>query len=174
MSLGALLTRADWALEKLIRVYALLGGAVLVAMALGTVVSITGRALIRIGLGPIPGDFELIEMGTAIAVFSFLPICHLGRGHVTVDIMTDVMPCWLANIFTILGKALVLVMAAVMARQLWFGMMDKMRYGETTMLLGVPVWYGYLFSVIGAGLFLLAAVVVLGRDVVKIVHGKRL
>ncbi len=174
MSLGALVSRADRALEQLIRVYSLLCSAVLVVMALGTVVSITGRALIPIGFGPIPGDFELIEMGAAIAVFSFLPICHLGRGHVTVDIITDASPRWLGNIFTVLGDALILIIAAVMARQLWFGLLDKMRYGETTMLLGVPVWYGYLFSVIGAALFLLAALMVLGRDAAKILHGERL
>ena len=48
-------------------------------IALMSVASIVGRALsgLGLGLGPVPGDFELVEAGTALAVFCFLPWCHL-------------------------------------------------------------------------------------------------
>ena len=40
---------------------AIVGGLVLCAITLMSVASITGRALIRVGLGPVPGDFEMVE-----------------------------------------------------------------------------------------------------------------
>ena len=76
----------------LARTLALLGGVVLVAMTLVTVVSIIGRAMISFGFGPVPGDYELIEAGAAFAVFAFLPWCQLMRGHATVDVFTSFLP----------------------------------------------------------------------------------
>ena len=57
----------------LARLMAWFGAAVLTALAALTVASIAGRALSGFGLGPVPGDFELVEAGTALAVFAFLP-----------------------------------------------------------------------------------------------------
>lgn len=65
---------------------AIVGGLVLCAITLMSVASITGRALIGVGLGPVPGDFEMVEVGTALAVFFFLPWCYLKGGHATVDL----------------------------------------------------------------------------------------
>ena len=65
---------------------AIVGGVVLCAITLMSVASITGRALIGVGLGPVPGDFEMVEVGTALAVFFFLPWCYLKGGHATVDL----------------------------------------------------------------------------------------
>ena len=70
----AALNRAVYALSLL---FALLGGAVLIVLTLLTVASVSGRALIPLGLGPLPGDFELVEAGVAFAVFAFLPWCQL-------------------------------------------------------------------------------------------------
>ncbi len=56
---------------------ALFGAALLLAVTIMIVVSVSGRARISIGLGPVPGDFELVEVGTAIAVFFFLPWTYL-------------------------------------------------------------------------------------------------
>jgi hypothetical protein len=52
------------------RAMAWLGAVVLSLIALMSVVSIIGRALSGFGLGPVPGDFELVEAGTALAVFT--------------------------------------------------------------------------------------------------------
>ena len=55
------------------RAMAWFGSFVLVIIAVMSVASIIGRALSGLGLGPVPGDFELVEAGTALAVFCFLP-----------------------------------------------------------------------------------------------------
>ena len=49
---------------RLARWSAIVGGVVLCAITLMSVTSITGRALSGVGLGPVPGDFELVEVGT--------------------------------------------------------------------------------------------------------------
>ena len=79
---------------RLSRWTAILGGVMLCAIMLMIVLSVSGRALIGVGLGPIPGDFELVEVGTAIAVFFFLPWTYLKGGHATVDLLYTHLPAW--------------------------------------------------------------------------------
>ena len=72
-------------LVALCRWFATLGGLVLVAMMLMTVASIARRSLLG---APIPGDFELVEIGSAIVVSCFLPWCQITGGNVLVDFFT--------------------------------------------------------------------------------------
>ena len=58
-------------LFRLCQVFALAGGLVLVAMTLMSLVSIVGRAVLN---RPLPGDYELVQLGCAIAVAAFLPL----------------------------------------------------------------------------------------------------
>jgi TRAP-type C4-dicarboxylate transport system permease small subunit len=127
----------------LARALAILGGIVLVAITLLTVVSIGGRALIWAGLRPIPGDFELVEAGTGFAVFAFLPWCQLMRGHATVDLFTSFLPASINRVIDLVSEFLMTAVIVLIAWRLWFGMLDKMRYNETTFILQFPVWWGY-------------------------------
>ena len=130
---------------------------VLIAMVVLTVVSVTGRALIGIGLGPVPGTYELIELGAAFAVFSFLPWCQLKRGHVTVDIFVRRFGMRADAVATLIGDALIFCAAAIVAWRLWLGLLDKLRFGETTYILGLPLWTGYAVAQFGALVFVAAA-----------------
>ncbi|MEM7270853.1 MAG: hypothetical protein AAF401_16570, partial [Pseudomonadota bacterium] len=85
----ALEARVGGWLEAAARWLAFAGGLILAFLALMTVTSVLGRAFIFAGLSPIKGDYEMVEMGCAIAIFSFLPWCQLNRGHVTVDENVD-------------------------------------------------------------------------------------
>ncbi len=136
---------------------ALFGGMLLTAVALMTVVSIIGRAAIPLGLGPVRGDFELVEMGVAVAVFSFLPWCQLNRGHVTVDFVVDRLPERLKAALTLAGDLALLTVSAVIVWRLWLGLGEKTSYSETTFILGLPVWYGFALGVGGAFLFVLTS-----------------
>ena len=60
-------------------VLAILGGLTLVLVILINFVSILSRIIF---LNPLVGDFELVEIGSAIAIASFLPLCHLKKGNV--------------------------------------------------------------------------------------------
>lgn len=142
---------------------ALAGGVVVAGMALVTTASVIGRALLWAGLGPIRGDFELVEMGAAVSAFWFLPYVHLTRGHVAVDLLTARLSGVLQRAAIRAGDAAILAIATVVAWRLVLGLGEKLRYGESTMILGAPVWIGYAGCVLGAAAFVAAAIVVLLR-----------
>jgi TRAP-type C4-dicarboxylate transport system permease small subunit len=169
----------------LARALAIVGGVVLAAITIITVVSILGRAIVtvaymdlldgafllqwlrsaalwllsldfqvgswRFRIGPIPGDFELVEAGTGFAVFSFLPWCQLNRGHATVDIFTSFLSEGANRIINLLSEILMTLAIALIAWRLWYGMMDKLRYGETTFILQYPIWWAYAACMAAAG-----------------------
>ena len=70
--------------EKLISVWALVGGLILLSVVSLNIGSIIGGIL----LIHVPGDFELTQIGVAVAVFCFLPYCQLHNHNVTADIFT--------------------------------------------------------------------------------------
>lgn len=149
------------AVEWLARVLAILGGLVLIAITLLTVVSISGRAFVRQGLGPIPGDFELVEAMTAFAVFSFLPWCQLRRAHATVDVFTSFLPDRVNRFIDLASEALMTAVIVLIAWRLWHGMWDKIRYQETTFILQFPVWWGFAAAMAAAAVGVLVSVYML-------------
>ncbi|MEH6727489.1 MAG: TRAP transporter small permease [Hyphomicrobiales bacterium] len=148
------LNRAAYALSLL---FALLGGFVLIVLTLLTVASVSGRALIPIGLGPVPGDFELVEAGVAFAVFAFLPWCQLNRGHASVEIFTQFLPPRIDRLLDVTIELLMFGVAVLLFRQHFLGTLDKTRYGETTFILQFPLWWAYAASLAGALVIVLVA-----------------
>lgn len=130
-------------LTALSRLSALLGGLVLVGLIIMSVLSITGRALVPLGLTPIPGDFELVEAGTAFAVFCFLPWCQLSGGHVTVDLLKPALGPRRDAALEVVFNTLMTLIAAFITWRAFAGMGDKLQYNETTFILQLPVWWGY-------------------------------
>jgi len=72
-------------LNKTSRFFAIFGGLVLLIAALISIFSIFGRVVFS---SPLLGDFELVEIACAVAIGSFLPLCHLKNGNVIVDFIT--------------------------------------------------------------------------------------
>jgi len=126
------------------------GGLVLLALMVLTCVSITGRALLPLGLGPVPGDFELVELGAAFVVFSFLPWCQYRRGHVSVDLLIGAFGPRAMALAATAGNLLLTLAFALIAWRLWEGLFDKLRFGQSSFILAVPVWWAYAASVPGA------------------------
>lgn len=154
-------------LTMLARGSALLGGFVLVALILLSVLSIGGRALVPLGFTPIPGDFELVETGTAFAVFCFLPWCQIQGGHVTVDILKSALG---PRMDTLLAALFNLVMTLTAIFILWranAGMQDKMRYNEVTFILQFPVWWGYAVCLPMAALFVAVGAFTVWRSIAQ-------
>ena len=129
---------------------AIVGGVVLVALTLMVVASVTGRALIGVGLGPVPGDFELVEVGVGIAIFFFMPWCYLRGGHATVDLLYMHMPAWAKKLVVTVSDLLMLMVWLVLTWKLWEGMLEKREYTETTFILQMPIWWAYAFCLVGA------------------------
>jgi TRAP-type C4-dicarboxylate transport system permease small subunit len=124
---------------------AVLGGLVLFALTLLTVISVVGRAAFS---APIPGDFELVELGMAVAIFAFLPYCQIVRGNVIVDLFTTRASPQTRALLDGIGNLLFTAIAALLTWRVALGGLEIRSYHETTMVLQVPVWWGYVPAVI--------------------------
>ena len=149
---------------------AIVGGIVLTAVTMMSVVSIIGRWAVGSSIpvlgtmGPVPGDFELVEMGVAFAVFAFLGWCQFQRGHVTVDIFVSrLSPRTLAGL-SMLSNAAITAAASLIAWQHGLGMLDRIRYQESTMILQIPMWWGYAAALVGAWMFALVSLYTVWRS----------
>lgn len=142
--------RLNRIVDILVRGTALAGGAVLLAVTVMIVVSITGRALSGMGLGPINGDYELVEMGVGFAVFSFFPWCLYTRGNAQVDLFAGLFSPVFSRVIDLVSDLLALAISAVIARQLYLGLVDKKQYLETSFILKFPAWFEPVFGLQGA------------------------
>lgn len=150
---------------------AVAGGLALIAITVLIVVSVIGRALIPIGLKPITGDYEMVEMATGFAIFAFLPWVHLMRGHAIVTVFTDFFSATINAWLVVAADVLMLAVSAFIAWRHWYGMIDKLNYGETTVLLRMPLWWSYAAGMIGAAAWVVVAAYVLARSVSEAVSG---
>jgi TRAP-type C4-dicarboxylate transport system permease small subunit len=155
-----MLDRIDRIIGGLAFAIAMAGGAVLIAVTLLTCVSVIGRALDGFGLGPVPGDYELVAMGAAFAVTACLPWCQWRRGHVTVDLLLQGFGPRVNAGVDVVANLLMTAAAGLLAWRLWAGLIDKIGtafYRETTFILGLPVWWGYAGALVGAAAFALVS-----------------
>ena len=143
-------------IEKATRLFALAGAGMLILLALLTIISVIGRTINAYGLGPIQGDFELVENGTAFVVFCCLPYCQIRFGHVSVDILARSFPTWLSYLINVTSQVGMMVIALIITRQLYFGMMDKYQWGETTFILALPAWWGYALALPASALWVVS------------------
>jgi TRAP-type C4-dicarboxylate transport system permease small subunit len=156
---------AGRALHALAYALAMLGGALIAALGAMVVVSVVGRALFTL---PVPGDFELVAMGTAIGICLFLPYCHLRRGNVIVDLFLARASRRVRAACDLCGSVLLGVMAGMLAWRSVLGAMDLWNYGEVSMILAIPVWWAFPFVVISLGLLALCCLYTAGRDLRRI------
>ncbi|MCT4654815.1 MAG: TRAP transporter small permease [Cohaesibacter sp.] len=141
---------------------AIAGGLVLFALIALTLASVLGRELgsaadIVSFLGPVPGDYELVELGMGFAIFAFLPWAHWTGSHAAVDLLRPLFGKWGNHGLDLFSQTLMLIVSFVLARQLWLGLEDKHSYLETSFILQIPLWWGYAAAFGGAALFVFVA-----------------
>lgn len=177
---------------SLARGMAFLGGFVLTLLIVLTCVSVLGRILngvlhggfaqnlfpgfaewlIKAGVGPVLGDFEVVEAGVAFAIFAFIPLCQITGGHASVDIFTSKFP---RRVNRVIQVAVDIVFAAVLiliAQRLYIGLIEKQQYNETTFMLQFPIWWAYAASLVAAALAAGVAIYVAVARIVEIMSGR--
>ncbi len=148
-------------------VFALLGGFVMAGLAAMVVVSVLGRWLFS---APIFGDFEMVAFGTAVAVFLFLPYCHMRRGNVIVDLLLSWAPKKVQGFFDMVGSVVLGMIAGVLAWRMTLGGADMFAYSETTYILALPLWWAFPFTVAASGLLALCCLYTAARDLANILR----
>lgn len=134
--------------------FALAGGLVLVALVTMSLISLVGRKLFA---APIRGDMELMEMGAAIAIAAFLPLCELRGKHIKADAFTLLAPVRVNRRLDIISHALMFIAAAVLTWRTFLQMLDNMTYGDVSTLLSVPMWIPMMLLTPSLALLALAA-----------------
>jgi TRAP-type C4-dicarboxylate transport system permease small subunit len=127
-------------------ILAYVGGAIVSALGIMSAISIIGRSAIS---RPVTGDFELVEIGIAVAGSLFLPYCQLTSGHIVVDFFTQRASPRTIRILDQFGALLMAIMLLVVGWRTAVAAIDIARSGETSMLLGFPTWIGYAAAVPG-------------------------
>ena len=148
--------------HRIITGWALFGGLVLIAVVLVNAYSILAGAIIS---KPFPGDFELTEMGVAIAVFCFLPYCQVAGANVTADIFTTKAGPTSIALMRLLASLCAMAFAALLIWRMWLGLQDYIEYEEITGILSIPLWYAFVPAVLSLLLLLIATVLTLKQDV---------
>ncbi len=154
------------AIQRLAQIMALLGGVVLCLVVVMVCISVSGRELsdlafsgwiggagewlIARGVGPILGDFELVEAGVAFAIFAFLPLTQLNGAHAKVDVFAKAMGPRTSGALSTFWSVVMALIIVLITWRLFVGMQDKMRYGETTYLIQFPIWWAYAASLAAA------------------------
>ncbi len=147
-------TRLHGLVLRICTAWAVVGGLVLLAVVIVNVASIVSFTVLNVSL---LGDFELTEMGVAIAAFAFLPYCQIAGLNVTADIFTArASPFWL-SLFSFIGAAIALAFGALMLWRMTLGMIDQKTYDATTAILQVPLWWGYAGCLVSLALLVLAS-----------------
>lgn len=144
------------------------GGVLLLAIVLLVCLSVLGRSMGWAGLGPVPGDSELVAVASAVAVFCFLPWCQLRRGHVAVDIAVARLPRRGRAALAALGDLAILAIYLLLAVQTVAGLLSKLRFGEATFILRLPIWWAYAGCAAAAAVGALVAVYALLRSVMAL------
>lgn len=134
--------------------WAILGGLVLVAVALMNFASIASFAVLNKSFN---GDFELTEIGVAIAAFSFLPYCQIANLNVTADIFTARASRFWLSIFSFVGAVIALCFGVILLWRMYAGMIDMKTYDSTTATLQIPLWWGFAGCLFSLALLVVAS-----------------
>lgn len=127
------------------------GVVILVGICLLSTASVIGRAVFNT---PIKGDVELVQIGCALAIASFLPYAQMKKAHVIVDFFTLKAPVVVRKYLDIFASLLLGVVSLVLMWRSYFGAATAFKNNTKTMILGLPEWLAHM--TIAPGFFLLA------------------
>jgi len=142
--------------RRAIELWALAGGLLLLA-----IVSMNAYSLIAdILFGkPLPGDFEMVEVGVAVAVFAFLPYCQLTGANVTADIFTQQARPHTLAMLAMVGGLVAFAFSVLLTWCMSLGLVELRQYRETTIITGFPIWMAFLPILLSLALLIVATII---------------
>ena len=138
--------RLGRALFRACEVFALVGGAIFVGIAIMSFASIASRSLFN---QPIPGDYELVQVACAMFVAMCLPICQMLGGNIIVDFFTTRLSTATQRRLDAFGALLLALVMLLVGWRLAAGTLSMRETGETSTIVGWPTWYTYAAMVPG-------------------------
>jgi TRAP-type C4-dicarboxylate transport system permease small subunit len=127
-------------LDKACKGLAVVSGVTLTAMALMSLRSIVGRTFFE---SPLLGDYELVQMMSAVAVVMALPYANWIGGHVIVDFFTAKASVKTNAALDWVAQALMAAFSALLTWKITMGMLDLKGNMDASMMLNIPTWWSY-------------------------------
>jgi TRAP-type C4-dicarboxylate transport system permease small subunit len=143
------------ALGRLTRSLALVGGGLLLIAVAITIVSVIGRYAFA---KPVPGDYELIEIICAIAIFLFFPYTQATDSNISAKFFTSGLSQRHQRVLDVINDVIFALVAALLTWRLTHGLENKFSTGETTILVRVPIWWAYVVAVLSMALLTVVCV----------------
>jgi TRAP-type C4-dicarboxylate transport system permease small subunit len=144
--------------------WAFFGGVILSLVVAINVVSVVGGVVWK----PFPGDFEMTEIGVAVAAFAFLPYCQMVGANVTADIFTSRAPYRLVAFFSLLASIVALGFSLLLLSRMYLGMLDQKAFHYTTAILQFPHWVAFIPILISLALLAVASLLTLTEEINKL------
>lgn len=144
------------AVERISRIFALIGGVILFALIIMSLISIIGRKLYS---APIQGDMELIEIGSAIAIAAFLPLAEIRGLNIKADAFTMWASAGFKRFLDCLSHLLLFVISLLLIWRTYLQMLDYHEYGDSSVLLAIPMWIPLLCILPSLALLALCALI---------------
>ncbi len=128
-------------LDRACKATAFVSGITLVILAVMSLWSIVGRSVFD---KPLIGDYELVQMLSAVAVALALPYAHWIGAHVIVDFFTANAKPKTNAVFDLFANLVMAFFSVVIAWRLWVGMWDLKANFDASMMLNIPTWWSYV------------------------------
>ncbi|WP_138465981.1 TRAP transporter small permease [Poseidonocella sp. HB161398] len=143
--------------------FALLGGAILIAIVAVTTTNTGAFILDRIGglagidVPGLPGYEDFVQLAISGAALMFFPYCQARRSHVAVELFMERLPLWFQRSADRLWLAVTAAVALFLAYWMVFGMLETRSDSAVTAVLGWTVWPFYLPGILSMALWAVIA-----------------
>jgi TRAP-type C4-dicarboxylate transport system permease small subunit len=134
---------------------AALAGLLVLVLALLTAINVPLKQILG---QPLRGEFEIVDLGVATAVFAFLPLAQFVRGYVVLDLSTSFLGRRTTVALDAVAGILFAAAMAIVAWRMLIGGFDIYETGERTTILHLEYWWTFVVAV--PSLILLCAVCV--------------
>lgn len=181
-------------ISKLAHASSLIGGIVLTILALLTSISIIGGTIASLaysdflqefspqlaswlqatGIRTIPAMYDMMEIGIAFVVFSFLPITSLLSGHAVVDVFTNLLPPKRNQFLITIWESVFFIILALITWRLFLGMERFMTSNGILIELNIPQWWSYAVAFVQMILASFVGLYVAYGNWVKLLTGREI
>ena len=150
-------------LEPVVSAWALLGGAILIAIVLVTTFNVGAFTLDRVArlagsnVSGLPGYEDFVRLGISAAALMLFPYCQLKRGHVNVDLFAQHFPQSVQRILDILWLLITALLALGLAWYMVQGLQEAKGDQVVSPVLGWPEWPFYAPGIVSLVLWALVA-----------------
>lgn len=150
-------------IASLARIWAILGGIILITIVVVTVVNVGAFALDRLArlaggeVPALPGYEDYVRLAVGAAIPMLLPWCQAQRGHLAVDLFLARAPAAFKRGIDRISLLLMAALALFLAYWMVLGMLETRDDGTLSPVLGWQEWPFYITGIISLALWSLVS-----------------